>query len=90
MKMKTISKGRDINLIKRRDLKLLIRFHQLTEIQHQRFEYVIRILSMDEFFISEQRIWCIIRQNIKLLNKIKQLVDSPNPEDALEYMKLFN
>lgn len=63
-------RGRNPELIRRRDLKLLMRFHEETEVRRRRFDDVVTQLSWDEFFISEDRVWLIIRQNLPTLDKI--------------------
>jgi len=63
-------RGRNPELIRRRDMKLLMRFHEETEVRRRRFDDVVKDLSLDEFFISEDRIWLIIRRNLSTLDKI--------------------
>ena len=60
-----MGKGRSSELIKRRDVALCRRYHYWTETQRLRFDDAIRILSEQEFFISEQRIMTIIRKAIQ-------------------------
>lgn len=57
-----MAKGRDKNLISKRDEWLLRRYYYWTEIQRRRFDDVLKILSEQEFFISEARIMAIIRK----------------------------
>ena len=66
-----VRKGRDPQLVRLRDQKLLLRFYHLTEIQRRRFDDVVHILSTEEFFLSEQRIWYIVKRNLDMLDKIK-------------------
>lgn len=56
-----MAKGRNADLIKKRNEALVRRYHYWTEIQRLRFDDALRILSESEFFISEQRIMAIIR-----------------------------
>ena len=56
-----MGKGRNKHLIKRRDEALCRRYYYWTEVQRIRFDDVLRILSQDEFFISEERVLAIIR-----------------------------
>ena len=49
-------KGRDKTLIELRDEALLRRYYYWTEVQRLRFDDALRILSRQEFFISEERI----------------------------------
>jgi len=57
-----MAKGRDKDLIRRRDEALCRRYYYWTEKQRLRFDDALRILSQNEFFISEQRIMAIIRR----------------------------
>lgn len=59
MKMK---KGRNKDLIELRDQHLCRRYHFWTEVQRLRFDDALKILSQQEFFISEERIVAIIRR----------------------------
>ena len=60
-----MAKGRDKELIKLRDAALLRRYYYWTEKQRLRFDDTLKILSEQEFFISEERIMAIIREAIK-------------------------
>ena len=64
-------KGRNKDLISRRDEKLLRRYYYWTEVQRRRFDDALRILSEEEFFISEARIMAIIRRNCDKLDDIE-------------------
>ena len=57
-----MAKGRDKKLIELRDAALCRRYYYWTEVQRLRFDDALRILSEQEFFISEDRIMAIIRQ----------------------------
>lgn len=59
MRMK---KGRNKDLIELRDQHLCRRYHFWTEVQRLRFDDALKILSQQEFFISEERIMAIIRR----------------------------
>ena len=48
-------RGRNKELLSRRDEKLLRRYYELTEVQNLRFDRALTLLSKDEFFISEDR-----------------------------------
>ncbi|MDR1340177.1 MAG: transposase [Prevotellaceae bacterium] len=66
---------RNSELIKKRDDALCRRYVFWSEVKRLRTDEVLRILSQDEFFISEERILNIIRTNgevIKSLVIIKQ------------------
>ncbi len=65
------TKGRSKDLIQKRDEMLLRRYYYWTEIQRRRFDDTLRILSREEFFISEERIMAIIRNNADKLSDIK-------------------
>ncbi|NDW13200.1 transposase [Bacteroides sp. 214] len=60
-------KGRNKDLISRRDEALLRRYHYWTEVKRLRFDDALRILSLQEFFISEERIMTIIRSKCDLI-----------------------
>jgi hypothetical protein len=61
----TLKRGRNSELIGQRNERLISRYHELTEVQRLRVDDVLRILSTEEFFISERRIWDIITKNLK-------------------------
>lgn len=65
-----MGKGRDSELVKLRDEKLCRRYYYWTEVQRLRFDDALRILSREEFFISEERIMNIIR---RMHGKLKDL-----------------
>ena len=58
-------------------MALLRRYHYWTEIQRLRFDDALKQLSENEFFISEERIMAIIRENYK---KIPDLLINPVPK----------
>lgn len=70
-------KGRSKELISRRDEKLLRRYYYWTEVQRLRFDDALKVLSRDEFFISEERIMTIIRKNCR---KLTDIVVQPVPK----------
>ena len=57
-----MSKGRNKNLIKKRNEALIRRYYYWTEVRSRRFHDVLKILSEEEFFLSEERILSIIRE----------------------------
>lgn len=69
-------RGRDKNLIAKRNKALLRRYHYWTEVQRLRFDDALKVLSEQEFFISEERIMSIIRLNC---HSIKDIVITPVP-----------
>lgn len=56
-------RGRNKALIARRDEMLCHRYHYWTETQRLRFDDTLKILSEEEFFLSEERILTILRAN---------------------------
>ena len=65
-----MARGRNKSLISLRDEKLLRRYYYWTEVQRLRFDDALKILSRDEFFLSEDRIMAIIRANCHKLDDI--------------------
>lgn len=56
-----MKKGRNIDLIRKRNDKLYERFIYHYDVCKIRLDEVLRMLSEEEFFISEQRVWAIIK-----------------------------
>ena len=54
-------KGRNKHLIQQRDESLCRRYYYWTEVKRLRFDDALKILSEQEFFISEERILSVIR-----------------------------
>lgn len=63
-------KGRDKELIKLRDEALCRRYYYWTEVQRLRFDDALKVLSKNEFFISEERIMAIIRRKCRELEDL--------------------
>lgn len=63
-------RGRNKELIRKRDEQLCRRYYYWTEKQRLRFDDALRILSEQEFFISEERIMAIIRRRCHELKDI--------------------
>ena len=84
-------KGRDKELIKRRDEALCRRYYYWTEIQRLRFDDALKVLSNEEFFISEERIMAIIRRKCKELDDIAVTVPTriKKPRLTLKQLELF-
>ncbi len=78
-----MAKGRDKELIKLRDAALCRRYYYWTEKQRLRFDDALRILSEQEFFISEERIMAIIRRMCK-----ENTIDKINPVPKVRVPKL--
>lgn len=84
-------KGRNQDLISLRDEALLRRWYYWTEIQRLRFDDALKVLSLQEFFISEERIMAIIRKNCNKLSdiEIKPVPKVRKPKITAEQLKLF-
>lgn len=57
-----MGKGRDKDLIRLRDEALCRRYYYWTERQRLRYDDALRVLSRQEFFISEERVMAIVRR----------------------------
>lgn len=86
-----MARGRDQELLSRRDEALLRRYHYWTEIQRLRFDDALKLLSTDEFWISEARIMAIIRKNLHKLDDIdlKPVPKVRKPKLTARQLKLF-
>lgn len=82
-----MGKGRDAELIKKRDEALCRRYVYWTEVQRLRFDDVLIILSEQEFFISQERILNIIRRAKKLPDH-KDIALPKNKQPRLTYKQL--
>ena len=71
-----MGKGRNSELIRLRDEALCRRYYELTEKQRLRFDDALRLLSEQEFFISEGRIMAIIRKKV---GELKDIALKPVP-----------
>lgn len=69
-------KGRSKELISLRNEQLMRRWYYWTEVQRLRFDDALKVLSTQEFFISEERIMEIIRRNI---DRMEELTVKPTP-----------
>jgi len=58
-------RGRNKDLIKARNEKIAQRWYYWTEKQRLRLDDALKILSQQEFFLSEDRILYILREHIK-------------------------
>ncbi|BDD07503.1 hypothetical protein [Aureibacter tunicatorum] len=63
-------RGRNSDLIERRNKALIQRFYYWTEVKRRRFDDTLKILSLDEFFISEYTIENIIKRNLFYLEDL--------------------
>lgn len=68
-----VRKGRNKHLVSLRDEKLIKRYYFWTEVRRLRFDDALKILSENEFFISEERIMTIIRDNFDKLDEIASM-----------------
>ena len=68
-----MAKGRDKNLIELRDEALCRRYYYWTEVQRLRFDDALKVLSRQEFFISEERIMSIIRRKCRELKPVPKV-----------------
>ena len=71
-------------MICKRDEVLLRRYHYWTEVQRLRFDDALRILSEQEFFISEERVMAIIRENYQ---RVKDIAVKPVPKVKMPKLK---
>lgn len=85
-------RGRDKELIKRRDEALCRRYYYWTEKQRLRFDDALKVLSKEEFFISEERILAIIRHKCKELDDIALSIPAriKKPRLTLKQLELFS
>lgn len=65
-----MKRGRNRNLIRKRNEALCRRWVYWTETQRLRYDDALRVLSEQEFFISEERILAIIREMSKEIGSI--------------------
>lgn len=72
-----MGKGRDTELIRLRDEALCRRYYELTEKQRLRFDDALKILSKQEFFLSEERIMAIVR---RMVGKMEDIALKPVPK----------
>ena len=78
-----MGKGRNKELIELRDTALCRRYYYWTEGKRLRFDDALRILSKQEFFISEERIMSIIRRKC---SEIKDLHVLPVPKVRMPHL----
>lgn len=84
-------KGRSRKLITLRNEKLICRWYYWTEVQRLRFDDALKILSTQEFFISEERIMSIIRDNVHLMEELvtKPAKQAKTPRLTPAQLRLF-
>ena len=85
-------KGRSRELIRKRDEMLCRRYYFWTEVQRLRFDDALRILSNEEFFLSEHRIMSIIRSQSSRLKDIglKPVPKVKKPRLTARQLELFS
>ena len=80
-------KGRNRELIERRNAQIVSRYYYWTEVQRLRFDDAVRQLSENEFFLSESRIIQILK-NASIGAKIK--ISTPRcPKLTEEQIRFF-
>ncbi len=84
-------RGRNKELIERRNQKIAERWYYWTEMQNLRFDRALTILSQDEFFLSEDRILTILRDYAKMFpeKKIRTRVHPKVPRLTARQLSLF-
>ena len=84
-------RGRNKELIRKRDEQLCRRYYYWTEKERIRFDDALRILSEKEFFISEERIMAIIRRHCHELKYIdvKPVPKVKKPRLTPQQLELF-
>ena len=63
--------------MQRRNQKILDRYYYWTEVQRLRFDDALKQLAENEFFLSEQRIWKILKTASKGKNIFVKKVKVP-------------
>ena len=84
-----MAKGRDKDLISKRNDALCRRYYYWTETQGLRFDRALKILSEQEFFISEERIMAIIRERSKTDPAIQPVPKVRAPRLTYQQLGLF-
>jgi hypothetical protein len=82
-------KGRDKHLIDNRNKALLRRYYHWTEVKRLRFDDALKILSEQEFFISEERILTIIREYRNIDETVPAVPKVRMPRLTLNQLSLF-
>jgi hypothetical protein len=82
-------KGRDKILITNRDESLCRRYYYWTEVKRLRFDDALKILSEEEFFLSEERILSIIRNARKSDNTVPPIPKVRTPRLTYKQLSLF-
>lgn len=72
-----MKRGRDQELIRKRDEALCRRWVVLTEQERLRYDDALKVLSEQEFFISEERIMAILR---KMSGQMRHIIQRGVPK----------
>ena len=67
-------KGRNTELIRLRNEKLLKRWYYWTEVERLRLDDALGVLSRNEFFLAEDTIMEIVRKN---LHRLSDIIEKP-------------
>jgi hypothetical protein len=84
-------KGRDKELIEKRNRKLMSRYYYWTEKQRLRYDDTLRVLSREEFFISEERIEAVIRECYRQMDALPEITvpKTRRPKISVTQLMLF-
>ena len=82
-------KGRNKKLIALRNKKLLLRWYYWTEVVRLRLDDALTVLSEQEFFLSEDTIMTVIRNNPHLLPDATQPADTKKLRSSKTQLCLF-
>lgn len=87
-----MAKGRNKDLLDKRDEALLRRYYYWTEVQRLRFDDALVILSEQEFFLSQERIMAIIRRKCREVRDIdvQPVPKVCKPRLTLRQLELFD
>ena len=84
-----MKKGRNKELIVKRDLAVCRRYYYWTEIQRLRFDDTLKVLSSQEFFLSEETILKIIRKCTHKISEIPTIQKIKTPRLTAAQLALF-
>ena len=84
-----MAKGRNRDLITKRDEFLVRRYYYWTEVRRLRFDDALKVLSNQEFFISEDRILSIIRNAGKIDGSAPRVPKVRMPKLTFKQLSLF-
>ncbi len=82
-------KGRNKDLIEKRNESLCRRYYYWTEVRRLRFDDTLKILSEQEFFLSEERILSIIRERSKMDASVLKVPKVRMPRLTCGQLSLF-